>query len=72
MLPKLLKHGLHFIATTQHTSRMSNQVLEVVFGNVGTLIAFGPGATSAEFVSRQFGADIPSPRDLVNLPNYEM
>jgi hypothetical protein len=26
----------------------------------------------ADIVSKQFGSDIPSRRDLVNLPNYEM
>jgi type IV secretory pathway TraG/TraD family ATPase VirD4 len=72
MLSELRKYGLGLIATTQHTSRLSKEVREAVFGNVGTLIAFRLGATDAEFVSKQFGADIPSPRDLVNLPNYEM
>jgi hypothetical protein len=72
MLAELRKYGLGLIATTQHTSRLTKEVSDAVFGNVGTLVAFRLGATDAEFISKQFGHDIPSARDLVNLPNYEM
>lgn len=72
MLSELRKYGLGLVATTQYTSRLSTDVREAVFGNVGTLIAFRIGALEAETVSKQFGYDIPAPRDLVNLPNFEM
>jgi hypothetical protein len=42
-----------------------------IFGNVGTIITFRVGATDATLLARQFGADVPEPRDLVNLANYE-
>lgn len=72
MLSELRKYGLGLIATTQYTSRLNKDVREAVFGNVGTLISFRTGALEAETISKQFGYDVPSSRDLVNLPNYEM
>ena len=72
MLSELRKYGLGLIATTQHTSRLSKEVCEAVFGNVGTLVAFRLGAADAGFIAKQFGHNTPSERDLVNLPNYEM
>lgn len=72
MLAEQRKYGLGLALTTQHLSRLSEDVREAVFGNVGTLISFRVGATDAPLLARQFGADIPRPRDLVSLPNYEM
>ena len=39
---------------------------------MGTLISFRVGANDATILAKQFAADTPTPRDLINLPNYEM
>lgn len=72
MLSDLRKYKLGMVLATQYGSRLEDEVRDAVFGNVGTLIAFRVGTNDAGVLTRQFGADKPSVRDLVNLPNYEM
>lgn len=72
MLSELRKYGLGLVATTQHTSRLSKTVREAIFGNVGTILSFRVGATDADLLEKQFGADIPRASDLVGLANYEV
>lgn len=72
MPSEVRKYGLGLILACQHTSRLSPQVLEALLGNVGTLISFRVGATDAAILSKQFGAEVPKPSDLVGLANYEM
>ncbi len=72
MLSELRKYRLGLVLAHQHTTQIDNDVLEAIIGNVGTLMAFRVGATDAAILAKQFGADIPGPRDLVNLANYEM
>jgi DNA helicase HerA-like ATPase len=71
MLSELRKYGLALVLSSQHTSQIDPQVLEAILGNVGTIIAFRVGATDAPILAKQFGSDIPAPRDLVGLSNYE-
>ncbi len=77
-LPPITGHArfdvfeLSVVLATQMLSNVEQNVLEAVLGNMGTLISFRVGATDAPVLVKQFGANIPSPRDLVNLPNYEM
>jgi type IV secretory pathway TraG/TraD family ATPase VirD4 len=72
MLAELRKYKLGLALATQHSSRLDEDVREAVFGNAGTLISFRVGAEDAPLLTRQFGADIPTVRDLVNQPNYQM
>lgn len=72
LLSELRKYGLQLCATAQYTSQLSPELREALFGNVGTLISFRVGANDASVLSKQFGADVPTPRDLVNLSNYHM
>lgn len=72
MLSELRKYGLGLTLTTQHFARIDNDAREAILGNVATLISFRVGATDAELLARQFGEDLPKPRDLVGLANYEM
>jgi len=72
MLSELRKYGLGLVATTQYGARLSDTVRESIFGNVGTIIAFRVGATDATILEKQFGANVPSARDLVSLANYEI
>ncbi len=71
-LSELRKYRLGLVLAHQFTSQLDPDVLEAIIGNVGTLVSMRVGATDAAIFSKQFGADIPQPRDLINLPNYEM
>ena len=72
MLAELRKYGLGLVLTTQHFARIDDDAREAILGNVGTLISFRVGATDAALLARQFGEDVPRPRDLVRLANHEM
>lgn len=72
MLAELRKYGVGLVLTTQHFARIEPDVREAILGNVGTLISFRVGATDAALLARQFGEDVPRPRDLVNLANHEL
>jgi type IV secretory pathway TraG/TraD family ATPase VirD4 len=71
VLSELRKYGCAVTLVSQHFAQIENDIREAILGNVGTLIAFRLGATDAALVSRQFGEDLPRPRDLVNLANHE-
>lgn len=71
MLSELRKYRLGLVLTHQHTSQIDHDTLEAILGNVGTLMSFRVGATDAVVLAKQFGADVPEPRDLVNLGNFE-
>lgn len=70
-LPELRKYAVSIALSTQSLSRVDDDTREAILGNVGNLIAFRVGATDAALLSRQFGGDMPQPRDLVGLANYE-
>ncbi|MCB1474840.1 MAG: hypothetical protein H6883_02640 [Rhodobiaceae bacterium] len=72
MLSELRKHRLGLVLAHQFTSQLDTDVFEAVVGNVGTLSAFRLGATDAAVLAKQFGADIPGVRDLLDLPNHGM
>jgi DNA helicase HerA-like ATPase len=72
MLSELRKYALGLTLTTQYFGRIDSDAREAILGNVGTLISFRVGATDAALLARQFGEDLPRPRDLVGLANYEM
>ncbi|MEP0313216.1 MULTISPECIES: TraM recognition domain-containing protein [Alphaproteobacteria] len=72
MLSELRKYRLGLILAHQHTTQLDDATREAILGNVGTLVSFRLGATDAAILARQFAADVPTPRDLVNLGNYEM
>lgn len=71
-LSDLRKFSIALTLTTQHFARVDDATREAILGNAGTLISFRVGATDAALLARQFGSDIPLPRDLVGLANYEM
>ncbi len=72
MISELRKYQLGLVLTHQYTAQLNKEVFEAILGNVGTLMAFRLGATDATIMAKQFGADVPLPRDLVNLANYDM
>lgn len=72
MLSELRKYRLGMILAHQHTSQLDRIVFEAILGNVGTLMVFRVGASDATLLAKHLAADVPSPRNLSNLPNYEM
>jgi DNA helicase HerA-like ATPase len=72
MLSELRKYGLGMVLAHQHTSQLDRTVFEAILGNVGTLMVFRVGASDATLLAKHLAADVPSSRDLSNLPNYEM
>ena len=72
MASSLRKYGLGLVLAHQHASQLGTSVLDAILGNVGTWVVFRVGATDANVLSRQLAAETPQPRDLVNLPNYEV
>jgi len=71
MLSELRKYRFGLVLAHQHTSQLEKDVLQAILGNVGTFVTFRLGATDASIMSKQLGSDVPSSRDLVNLPNYD-
>ena len=70
VLSEMRKYGLGLVVANQYTGQLKPEVLEAVFGNVGTLMSFRIGAKDAPIIAAQLG-DI-DPRDLINLGNYEL
>ena len=72
MLSELRKYGLGLVLTTQFNSQLDEGVFDSVMGNVGTLMVFRVGVKDATVMVKQLGGDVPLPRDLVNLTNFEV
>ncbi|MEM9574883.1 MAG: hypothetical protein AAF870_06600 [Pseudomonadota bacterium] len=72
MLSELRKYAMGLVLAGQYASQTDTDIFEAILGNVGTLTSFRVGARDAHILAKQFGGDIPSARDLINLPNYEM
>ena len=72
MLAELRKYRLGLVLAGQHASQADREVLDAIIGNVGTVICFRLGANDAPLFTRHLATPRIEPRDLVNLPNYEM
>ena len=60
-----------FTLFNQFQAQLSEQVRQALFGNVGSLIAFGVGADDADELSRQFDKHF-TPEQLTGLRQYEV
>lgn len=70
LLSEARKFGLSLVLANQFLSQVRNQrIVDAIFGNVGTIIAFRLGHQDAELLEPQFAPDL-SRRDLINLPNW--
>jgi len=69
MLSELRKFKVGLVLAGQHTSQISEKMLDSILGNVGTQIVFRLGAKDAGLMGRQLGVD---GDNLINLPNYRM
>jgi len=72
MLSELRKYGLGMVLAGQYSAQGDNDVLDAILGNVSTLICFRVGASDAPFFAKHLATPRILPRDLINLPNYEM
>lgn len=72
MLAELRKYRLGLVLAGQHASQADREVLDAIIGNVGSVICFRLGANDAPLFTRHLATPRIEPRDLVNLPNYEM
>ncbi len=70
MLSEGRKFGLGLTLANQFVSQVKNErVVQSIFGNVGTLIAFRLGQADAELVEKYFSPDF-TRADLTRLPNW--
>ncbi|MEW9920375.1 type IV secretory system conjugative DNA transfer family protein [Marimonas sp. MJW-29] len=68
LLSETRKYGLGVVLAQQHTTQTASDVLNAVFGNVGTMIVFRIGAADAPRLSAQLGGV--ETRDLIHQPNH--
>jgi len=71
VLSEARKYRLDLTITHQYIEQMPETVRDAIFGNVGTLMTFGVGATDARFLEREFTPTFLE-NDLINLGRYEM
>ena len=69
MLSELRKYRINLVLANQYLSQIEPEVLDAVFGNVGTIVAFRLGADDAAHMGREF-APVFEPEDFLNLPLY--
>ena len=70
MLSELRKYALSITLANQYLGQIEPSVLDALFGNVGTHVAFRISPKDAPALARQF--DGIEPRDLISMPNYRM
>lgn len=69
MLSELRKYRINLVLANQYLSQVEPEVLDAVFGNVGTVVAFRVGSDDAAFLGREF-APVFEAEDFLNLPLY--
>lgn len=71
MLSEGRKFGLGLVLANQFVSQLSDRhIVDSIFGNAGTLVAFRMGQADAELMERIMGP-VFSRTDLTNLPNWQ-
>lgn len=71
ILAEARKYGLSLFLTNQYLDQLHDKVRSAIFGNIGTLIAFGTGAGDARLLAQEFHP-VFSQDDLVNLPRHHI
>ncbi len=71
ILSESRKYGLSLFLTHQHTAQLSDEILDAIIGNVGTLITFRVGSQDAELFEKEF-YPIFNREDIINLPQYNI
>jgi hypothetical protein len=71
ILSEARKYRLNLILANQYMGQLSEEIQKAIFGNVGSLIAFGVGAEDAKILSREFSEKF-TETDLVGMSNFEI
>ena len=71
ILSEARKYHLSLVMAHQYIKQMEEPVMDAVFGNVGTIVAFRVGAEDAEFLEKWFQPDFMM-NDIVNLGKRSM
>ena len=71
ILSEARKYHLSLVMAHQYIKQMEEHVMDAVFGNVGTIVAFRVGAEDAEFLEKWFQPDFMM-NDIVNLGKRDM
>jgi CxxC-x17-CxxC domain-containing protein len=69
ILSEARKYRLNLTIAHQYVAQMEEEVIDAVFGNVGTIVSFRVGATDAEYLEKEF-VPVFLQSDLVNLDKY--
>ena len=71
ILSEARKYRLSLHLTHQYTLQLPEEILNAVFGNVGTIISFAVGAPDAEILAKEF-APVFDENDLISLERQHM
>ena len=71
ILSEARKYHLSLVMAHQYIKQMEEEVMDAVFGNVGTIVSFRVGAEDAEFLEKWFQPDFMM-NDIVNLGKRSM
>lgn len=70
ILSEARKYRLNLILANQYIGQIDEEVQNAIFGNTGSLLAFGIGATDARPISKEFGLKYKE-EELVQIGNYQ-
>ncbi len=71
ILSEARKYRLDLTLANQYIGQIDEDVQKAIFGNAGSIISFGVGATDARILSREFGEKYEE-NELVAMGNYEV
>jgi hypothetical protein len=71
ILSEARKYRLNLTLANQYIGQIDEDVQNAIFGNAGSLVAFGVGATDARPLSREFGLKYKE-EELVQIGNYQV
>jgi len=71
ILSEARKYRLNLILANQYIGQIEEEVQNAIFGNAGSIVSFGVGATDARPLAREFGLKYKE-EELVGLGNYQI
>lgn len=71
ILSEARKYRLNLILANQYIGQIDEEVQDAIFGNAGSIVSFGVGATDARPLAREFGLKYKE-EELVGLGNYQI
>lgn len=71
ILSEARKYRLNLILANQYIEQIDEEVQKAIFGNAGSLVSFGVGASDARLLVREFGEKYEE-GELVGLGNYQI